>query len=80
MNKLTHFNQDGEAHMVDVGNKVPTHREALTEGFIEMQAETLKMVTQGSHKKGDVLGIARIAGIMACKKTADSQLKLPKGK
>lgn len=71
MNNLTHFNQDGQAHMVDVGNKKPTHREALTEGFIEMRPETLEMVTQGTHKKGDVLGIARIAGIMACKKTAD---------
>ena len=71
MTKLTHFNQDGEAHMVDVGSKTPTQREALTEGFIQMKPETLEMVLQGSHKKGDVLGIARIAGIMASKKTAD---------
>ncbi|MGH8550959.1 MAG: cyclic pyranopterin monophosphate synthase MoaC, partial [Methylococcales bacterium] len=71
MIKLTHFNQDGEAHMVDVGDKIPTHREALTEGFIEMQPETLDIIMQGTHKKGDVLGIARIAGIMACKKTAE---------
>ncbi len=71
MTKLTHFNQAGEAHMVDVGNKTPTQREALAEGFIEMQPETLAMVTRGTHKKGDVLGIARIAGIMACKRTAE---------
>jgi cyclic pyranopterin monophosphate synthase len=71
MTKLTHFNQAGEAHMVDVGHKNPTQREALAEGFIEMLPDTLAMVTQGTHKKGDVLGIARIAGIMACKKTAE---------
>lgn len=57
--------------MVDVGEKAPTQREAITEGFIAMQPETLKMVLQGSHKKGDVLAVARIAGIMAAKKTAD---------
>ncbi|MGH8560192.1 MAG: cyclic pyranopterin monophosphate synthase MoaC [Methylococcales bacterium] len=71
MTKLTHFNQDGKARMVDVGDKAPTRREAVAEGFIEMQTETLDMVLQGSHQKGDVLGIARIAGIMACKKTAE---------
>jgi len=71
MTKLTHFNQSGEAHMVDVGDKAITHRTATCEGFIEMLPETLELITQGSHKKGDVLGIARIAGIMASKKTAD---------
>lgn len=71
MSKLTHFNQSGEAHMVDVGSKSITQRIAVTEGYIEMQAETLALITQGNHKKGDVLGIARIAGIMASKKTAD---------
>lgn len=71
MIKLTHFNQSGEAHMVDVGNKAVTHRTAITEGYIEMLPETLKLITKGNHKKGDVLGIARIAGIMASKKTAD---------
>ncbi|MCI0732617.1 MAG: cyclic pyranopterin monophosphate synthase MoaC [Methylococcaceae bacterium] len=71
MTRLTHFNQDGDAHMVDVGDKIPTHREALAEGFIEMRPETLGMIMRGTHKKGDVLGIARIAGIMACKKTAE---------
>ena len=71
MTQLTHFNQSGEAHMVDVGEKAITQRAAITEGFIEMQPETLALITKGEHKKGDVLGIARIAGIMASKKTAD---------
>ncbi len=71
MNKLTHFNASGEAHMVDVGDKAITHRIALTEGHIRMQAETLKLILAGNHKKGDVLGIARTAGIMAAKRTAD---------
>jgi cyclic pyranopterin phosphate synthase len=71
MAELTHFNQSGEAHMVDVGDKAATHRRAVVEGRIFMQAETLGRILQGTHKKGDVLGIARIAGIMAAKKTAD---------
>jgi len=71
MNKLTHFNNAGEAHMVDVGKKSATHRIAITEGRILMQPDTLKLIITGQHKKGDVLGIARIAGIMAAKKTAD---------
>jgi cyclic pyranopterin phosphate synthase len=71
MISLTHFNQSGEAHMVDVGEKAVTHRTAVTEGFIEMQPETLQIIVSGGHKKGDVLAIARIAGIMASKKTAD---------
>ena len=71
MTELTHFNQSGEAHMVDVGKKAITQRTAITEGYIEMQAETLALISKGQHKKGDVLGIARIAGIMASKKTAD---------
>ena len=71
MTQLTHFNQSGEAHMVDVGAKAITQRIAVTEGYIEMQPETLKLIMEGGHKKGDVLGIARIAGIMAGKKTAD---------
>ncbi len=57
--------------MVDVGDKRVTHRQAIAEGVIEMQTETLSMIMEGSHQKGDVLGIARIAGIMASKKTAD---------
>jgi cyclic pyranopterin monophosphate synthase len=71
MNIFTHFNQSGEAHMVDVGAKEISERIAITEGFIQMQPETLKLVIEGGHKKGDVLAIARIAGIMASKKTAD---------
>ena len=71
MSGLTHFNQNGEAHMVDVGDKAVTRREALAEGRILMQPETLGMILQGGHKKGDVLGIARVAGIMAAKRTAD---------
>lgn len=67
-NNLTHFNASGEAHMVDVGSKKITTREATTEGRIYMEAETLKLIMEGSHKKGDVLGIARVAGIMASKK------------
>ena len=69
MSELTHFNPDGEAHMVDVGAKAVTLRRAVAEGRIEMQPETLKKIRQGDHRKGDVLGIARIAGIMAAKKT-----------
>jgi len=71
MNKLTHFNQAGEAHMVDVGEKASTERLAIAEGFITMQPQTLSLIMEGGHKKGDVLGIARIAGIMAAKKTSD---------
>ena len=71
MSDLTHFNQAGEAHMVDVGGKETTKRVAVAEGQIEMLASTLDLIKQGGHKKGDVLGIARIAGIMAAKKTAD---------
>jgi len=71
MSRLTHFNKQGEAHMVDVGDKPATRRVAIAEGRISMQAETLALIQQGGHKKGDVLGIARIAGIMAAKKTSD---------
>ena len=71
MNDLTHFNEAGQAHMVDVGDKSETHRVAICEGYIEMRPETLNLIAEGGHKKGDVLGIARIAGIMAAKKTAD---------
>lgn len=70
MSKLTHFNQAGEAHMVDVGSKAITERIAVTEGTIELLPDTLQLIMAGGHKKGDVLGIARIAGIMASKKTA----------
>jgi cyclic pyranopterin phosphate synthase len=69
--QLNHFNQRGEAHMVDVGEKSVTQRIAIAEGRISMQAETLQRIIQGEHKKGDVLGVARIAGVMAAKKTSD---------
>ena len=69
--KLTHFNASGEAHMVDVGEKAISRRQAVAEGDIVMLPETLLHIKQGEHKKGDVLGIARVAGIMASKKTAD---------
>jgi cyclic pyranopterin phosphate synthase len=71
MSKLTHFNQQGDAHMVDVADKDVTHRLAIAQGSIEMLPATLALIQQGGHKKGDVLGIARIAGIMAAKKTAE---------
>jgi cyclic pyranopterin phosphate synthase len=71
MSKLTHFNESGEAHMVDVGDKSITARRAVVKGRIGMKAETLDLIQQGKHKKGDVLGIARTAGIMATKRTAD---------
>ena len=71
MSKLTHFNKAGEAHMVDVGDKAITQRVAVAEGVIRMQPETLKRIMEGQHGKGDVLGIARVAGIMAAKKTSE---------
>lgn len=71
MNKLTHFNQAGEAHMVDIADKESSKRRAVAAGRIVMQAQTLELIQQGKHKKGDVLGVARIAGIMATKRTAD---------
>lgn len=71
MSRFTHFNAANEAHMVDVGDKDVTSRLAVTEGFISLQSKTLALILQGGHKKGDVLGIARIAGIMASKRTAD---------
>jgi cyclic pyranopterin monophosphate synthase len=71
MTQLTHFNQSGDVHMVDVGAKAVTERTAITEGYIEMEPETLHLIMAGNHKKGDVLGTARIAGIMASKRTAD---------
>ncbi len=71
MNELTHFNQAGEAQMVDVGGKSSTERVAVAEGVIICSAQTLSLIMTGGHKKGDVLGVARIAGIMAAKKTSD---------
>lgn len=69
--RLTHFNDSGEAHMVDVGDKQVTHRVAVASGRIRMLESTLNMILQGDHKKGDVLGIARVAGIMGAKRTSD---------
>ena len=71
MSELTHFNTAGEAHMVDVGEKAISTRRAVAEGSIHMQADTLAKIRKGAHSKGDVLAVARIAGIMAAKKTAD---------
>ena len=68
---LTHFDAQGQAHMVDVGGKPATRRIAVASGRIEMKADTLALIASGTAKKGDVLGIARIAGIMAAKKTSD---------
>ena len=71
MSSLTHFDDQGQAHMVDVGGKAATHRVAVATGRIEMLATTLALIESGTAKKGDVLGIARIAGIQAAKKTSD---------
>jgi cyclic pyranopterin phosphate synthase len=71
MSGLTHFDAQGQAHMVDVAAKASTHRRAVAAGRIEMQAQTLALIRSGSAKKGDVLGIARIAAIQAAKKTSD---------
>jgi cyclic pyranopterin phosphate synthase len=71
MNPLTHFDALGQAHMVDVAGKSSTHRIAVAGGRIEMQSATLAIVEAGNAKKGDVLGISRVAGIMAAKKTSD---------
>ena len=71
MSKLTHINESGEAHMVDVGAKSDTERVAVAEGTIRMKPRTLALILGGSHKKGDVLGVARVAGIMAAKKTSE---------
>lgn len=68
---LTHFDSTGQAHMVDVADKKETHRTAIASGNIQMKPETLAIITQGTAKKGDVLGIARIAAIMAAKRTSD---------
>ena len=70
MAELTHFNQAGKAHMVNVGDKASTQRRAVASGLIVMLADTLAFITKGEHQKGDVLAVARIAGIMAAKHTA----------
>ncbi|MBB6259618.1 cyclic pyranopterin phosphate synthase [Paenochrobactrum gallinarii] len=71
MSKLTHLDQSGHAHMIDVGDKQETERLAVAEASIIMQPETLALILSGNAAKGDVLATARIAGIMAAKKTAD---------
>lgn len=68
---LTHFDAQGQAHMVDVSGKTATHRVAIAQGRIVMNSATLSIILTGSAKKGDVLGIARVAGIMAAKRTSD---------
>jgi cyclic pyranopterin monophosphate synthase len=71
MSKLTHLNEAGEAHMVDVGGKNVTAREAVAEGVIRMLPDTLRLIVEGGHKKGDVLAVARVAAIQAAKRTSD---------
>ncbi|MCL6554893.1 MAG: cyclic pyranopterin monophosphate synthase MoaC [Burkholderiales bacterium] len=71
MSELTHFDGQGQAHMVDVADKAETHRVARARGRIRMQPETLALIQSGGAKKGDVLGVARIAAIQAAKRTPD---------
>ncbi len=71
MSALTHFDAQGQAHMVDVGHKISSHRIAVARGRIDMLPATLSLIENGNAKKGDVLGIARIAGIQGAKKTSD---------
>lgn len=71
MSGLTHFDEDGHAHMVDISGKSVTDRVAVASGRVVMLPETLALITEGRARKGDVLGVARLAGIMAAKKTAD---------
>ncbi|MFT4795542.1 MAG: cyclic pyranopterin phosphate synthase [Paracoccaceae bacterium] len=71
MSKLTHFDDKGAAHMVDVSDKAVTSRIAVARGAVEMAPETLALITEGRAKKGDVLSVARLAGIMGAKKTSD---------
>lgn len=70
MSGLTHFDADGQAHMVDVSEKAVTDRLAVAEGFVKMRPETLEIITEGRAKKGDVLSVARLAGIMGAKQTS----------
>ena len=71
MSKLTHFDNSGQAHMVDVGDKAASKRKAVASGIIQMLPATLKLILQGDAKKGDVLGVARIAAIQGSKRTSD---------
>ena len=71
MSRLTHFDESGQARMVEVGTKSVTERKAVARGAISMQPETLQLVVGGDVKKGDVLGVARLSGIMAAKRTSE---------
>ncbi len=71
MMKFTHFDKEGKAQMVDVSGKTPSVREAVASGSVHMKPETMRLIKEGSIQKGDVLGVARIAGIMAAKKTSE---------
>ena len=71
MSELTHFDADGQAHMVDVSAKAETHRVARAGGAIRMRPETLMLIESGSASKGDVIGVARIAAIQGAKRTAE---------
>ena len=71
MSQLTHINDQGAARMVDIGDKAVTERTAVAAAVVSMQAQTMTLLEQGAHKKGDVLAVARIAGIQAAKKCAD---------
>jgi len=71
MRKLSHLNQKGEAHMVDINNKEVTERRAIAEGFVTVKESTVKTILDGKLPKGDLFGSARIAGIMAAKKTSE---------
>ncbi|WP_111733797.1 cyclic pyranopterin monophosphate synthase MoaC [Roseovarius amoyensis] len=71
MSGLTHFDEHGHAHMVDVSAKAQTKRIASAEGWVKMAPETFEIMAEGRAKKGDVLGVARLAGIMGAKRTAD---------
>jgi cyclic pyranopterin phosphate synthase len=68
---LTHFDEQGQAHMVDVSGKAETHRVAVASGVIRMRPETLRLIVEGTAKKGDVIGVARVAAIQAAKRTAE---------
>lgn len=71
MGKLSHLDSEGRARMVDVTGKKSTVREAVAQGYVQMKPETLKKIKEGQIKKGDVLAVAQVAGIMAAKKTAE---------
>lgn len=71
MNKLTHIDEQGKAHMVDVGHKPETERLAIARGEVQMKPETLRLIEEGALKKGDVLTVAQLAGVMAAKRTSD---------